>query len=68
MGLVGSAFLLTYTMLPPVFGWLGDRMRRTGLLALSGAAWCLATEASKRWTIFSTETPSLWAVKLVMRR
>jgi MFS family permease len=46
MGLVGSAFLLTYTMLPPLFGWLGDRMRRTGLLALSGAAWCLATAAS----------------------
>ncbi len=46
MGLVGSAFLLTYALLPPVFGWLGDRMRRTGLLAMSGAAWCLATAAS----------------------
>ena len=46
MGLVGSAFLLTYTLLPPVFGWLGDRMKRTRLLASSAAAWCLATAAS----------------------
>lgn len=46
MGLVGSAFLLTYTMLPPVFGWLGDRMRRTRLLAASAATWCVATAAS----------------------
>jgi len=46
MGLVGSAFLLTYTLLPPVFGWLGDRMKRTKLLATSAAAWCLATAAS----------------------
>ncbi|MGE0554935.1 MAG: spinster family MFS transporter [Gemmatimonadales bacterium] len=46
MGLVGSAFLLTYTLLPPIFGWLGDRMKRTRLLATSAAAWCLATAAS----------------------
>ncbi len=46
MGLVGSAFLLTYALLPPVFGWLGDRVRRTRLLASSAAAWCLATAAS----------------------
>lgn len=45
MGLVGSAFLLTYTMLPPLFGWLGDRMSRTRLLAGSAAAWCAATAA-----------------------
>jgi MFS family permease len=46
MGLVGSAFLLTYTLLPPVFGWLGDRLVRSKLLAVSGAIWCLATALS----------------------
>lgn len=46
MGLVGSAFLLTYIALPPVFGWLGDRLQRTKLLAGSAAAWCMATAAS----------------------
>jgi MFS family permease len=46
MGLVGSAFLLTYTFLPPIFGWLGDRMVRTRLLGMSAAVWCLATAAS----------------------
>jgi len=46
MGLVGSAFLLTYTFLPPLFGWLGDRMSRTRLLASSAAVWCIATASS----------------------
>ena len=46
MGLVGSAFLLTYAFTPPVFGWIGDRFRRTRLLAGSAAAWCLATAAT----------------------
>ncbi|MEO8451324.1 MAG: MFS transporter, partial [Gemmatimonadota bacterium] len=43
MGLVGSAFVLTYTFMPPVFGWLGDRMARTKLLGISAAIWCTAT-------------------------
>ena len=46
MGLVGSAFLLTYTFLPPLFGWLGDRRSRTRLLASSAAVWCVATASS----------------------
>jgi MFS family permease len=46
MGLVGSAFLFTYAFLPPLFGWLGDRITRTKLLATSAAVWCVATAAS----------------------
>ena len=37
MGLVGLAFLLTYSLLPPIFGWLGDRFARTRIISGSVA-------------------------------
>ena len=43
MGLVGLAFTLTYAVLPPVFGWLGDRWARTLVIAASAAFWSVAT-------------------------
>ena len=43
LGLVGLAFLLTYTILPPVFGWLGDRYARTRIISGSVAFWSIAT-------------------------
>jgi MFS transporter, Spinster family, sphingosine-1-phosphate transporter len=46
MGLVASGFLLTYTLLPPIFGWLGDRVPRTSLIAASAAFWSFATAAT----------------------
>ena len=46
MGLVASGFLLTYTILPPIFGWLGDRVPRTSLIAASAAFWSVATAAT----------------------
>jgi MFS family permease len=46
MGLVASGFLLTYTLLPPIFGWLGDRVPRTSLIAASAAFWSVATAAT----------------------
>lgn len=46
MGMVGLAFLATYALLPPVFGWLGDRMRRTRIIASSIVFWCVATAAA----------------------
>jgi MFS transporter, Spinster family, sphingosine-1-phosphate transporter len=46
MGLVGAGFLLTYTILPPIFGWLGDRVPRTSLIAASAAFWSFATAAT----------------------
>lgn len=43
MGLVGSAFVLSYTFLPPLAGWIGDRLSRTRLLAVSASLWSVAT-------------------------
>ncbi len=46
MGIVGVAFLATYAVLPPVFGWLGDRVPRTAIIAASASFWSLATGAT----------------------
>ena len=43
MGIVGAAFLMTYALLPPVFGWLGDRHARKTIIAWSASFWCVAT-------------------------
>ena len=43
---MASGFLLTYTILPPIFGWLGDRVPRTSLIAASAAFWSVATAAT----------------------
>ena len=46
MGLVGLAFLATYALLPPVFGFLGDRFPRKTIISWSAAFWCFATAAA----------------------
>jgi MFS family permease len=46
MGLVGLAFLATYAFLPPLFGWLGDRVARTSVIAASATFWSVATAAT----------------------
>ncbi len=43
LGLLGSAFILCYMLSAPVFGWIGDRMRRVGIWAAGLAMWSLAT-------------------------
>jgi MFS family permease len=43
VGLLGSAFLISYLVFSPLFGWLGDRFSRTRLMALGVAIWSLAT-------------------------
>jgi MFS transporter, Spinster family, sphingosine-1-phosphate transporter len=45
-GLLQSAFILTYALVCPVMGWLGDRTRRTGLAAAGVLVWSAATIAS----------------------
>src|SRR5262249_10135414 len=45
-GYLGMAFLVSYSLLSPVTGWLGDRMRRTHLLAIGVGTWSVATFAS----------------------
>jgi MFS transporter, Spinster family, sphingosine-1-phosphate transporter len=43
LGFLGSAFLFSYFLTSPIFGWLGDRLSRTRLMALGVAIWSLAT-------------------------
>ncbi|GAM08707.1 hypothetical protein OR1_00980 [Geobacter sp. OR-1] len=43
LGLLGSAFMLSYMIAAPLFGWLGDRNNRVHLAAGGLVAWSLAT-------------------------
>lgn len=46
MGLLPLAFLVTYMVLSPVFGWLGDRTSRWLLVGVGVILWSLASGAS----------------------
>ena len=43
LGFLGSAFMLSYLLIAPLFGWLGDRCSRTRLAAGGLVVWSLAT-------------------------
>jgi MFS family permease len=43
LGFLGSAFLFSYFLTSPIFGWLGDRLSRTRVMAIGVAIWSLAT-------------------------
>jgi MFS family permease len=43
LGLVGTGFIVVYTMTSPLFGALGDRRKRPPLIALGVAVWSVAT-------------------------
>lgn len=43
LGFLGSAFMFSYMLLAPLFGWLGDRWSRTRLAAGGLVVWSLAT-------------------------
>jgi len=45
-GLLATIFLIGYFLTSPLFGALGDRLPRKGLIALGVAVWSLATVAS----------------------
>ncbi len=45
-GLVGSAFMIAYTIVAPLAGWLGDRVQRRRIVAVAVATWSLATLGS----------------------
>jgi MFS family permease len=42
-GWVGASFMIVYTIVSPLMGWLGDRFNRKALLASGVALWSLAT-------------------------
>uniref|UniRef100_A0A831XL29 MFS transporter n=1 Tax=Geobacter metallireducens TaxID=28232 RepID=A0A831XL29_GEOME len=46
LGLLGSAFMVTYMVSAPLFGWLGDRWSRTRLAAAGLGVWSVATAAA----------------------
>lgn len=45
-GLLGTAFLVTYMISAPIFGWLSDRMSRWLIIGASVILWSAATAAS----------------------
>jgi MFS family permease len=45
-GLLSSAFFVTYSIIAPIFGWLGDRMSRWKLIGIGVILWSLASGAS----------------------
>ncbi|MBK8718359.1 MAG: MFS transporter [Deltaproteobacteria bacterium] len=45
-GLVGSVFMVVYTVVAPISGWLGDRVQRRRIVAVAVACWSLATIGS----------------------
>jgi MFS transporter, Spinster family, sphingosine-1-phosphate transporter len=59
LGLLGSAFMLCYMISAPLFGWIGDRVRRVGLAAAGLAMWSLATVGAA----FARNYPALLAAR-----
>src|SRR6476661_3152493 len=53
-GLVVNAFMVGYFLTSPLFGILGDRWARKGLIALGIGTWSLATAASGLAGSFAT--------------
>ena len=43
LGLLGSAFMVSYMVIAPLFGWLGDRWSRVKLASAGVVVWSLAT-------------------------
>jgi MFS family permease len=65
MGLLSFAFVVTYMLLAPVFGWLADRFSRWKIVGLGVILWSLASGASGlEWT---TNLAAAYWILLVTR-
>lgn len=53
MGSLAPAFLITYMLTSPIFGWLGDRYHRWTIVGLGVLLWTFATGASGLATSFT---------------
>ena len=53
VGFLATAFMFSYFMISPIFGWLGDRQPRYRLMAVGVGLWSLATVASGAVKSFS---------------
>jgi MFS transporter, Spinster family, sphingosine-1-phosphate transporter len=63
MGLLSTAFLLTYMIIAPLFGWLADRMSRWSLIGFGVIVWSLASGASG-WDWHADIAIAYWALLL----
>ena len=52
LGTIATAFMLGYFLTSPIFGYLGDRLGRKGLIAAGVFVWSLGTVLSGRATTF----------------
>jgi len=56
MGALTTALFVTYMVVAPLTGWLGDRFRRKPLIIAGAVLWCLATLATAwvhdYWTLY----------------
>ena len=52
LGSLTTAFLVTYMLISPVFGWLGDRRSRWGIVGVGVILWSLASGGSGLATSF----------------
>jgi MFS family permease len=52
MGLLATAFMVSYMVAAPIFGWLADRARRWVLIAAGVMIWSLASGATGLATTF----------------
>ena len=46
MGWLQMAFLVSYMLIAPIFGWLGDRWRRWAIIGIGVCVWSLASGGS----------------------
>ncbi len=46
LGLLNSAFIITYMIFSPVFGWLGDRVVRKWIATVGAIVWSIVTALS----------------------
>ncbi len=61
-GILGTSFMLVYTLISPLTGWLGDRYHRRRLLAGGVALWSLATVG----TAFSTNYSHMFIWRAIL--
>lgn len=52
MGVLSTAFLVTYMVTAPIFGWLANRTRRWTLIAIGVIVWSLASGGSGLATMY----------------
>ena len=61
MGLLATAFLITYMVIAPLFGWLADRWSRWALVGIGVTVWTLASGASG-WDWHADVAVAYWAL------